>query len=175
MNIPASGRTKALFVVDVQKGFLDDRTNYIVPNILKLIATVPYDAYVLASFHAGKGSRWEKQQGWTFPRGPSAEVVPEIMNALRHRYAYVVEKETRSVFKGMPDVFPLLKKKGIEEIHVVGTQTNDCILATCLDAFDLGFYPYAIEECCEAEPSELHKAGLRLLQEQCMTNNSLFS
>ena len=173
MNIPRSNRKRALIVVDVQESFLDERNRYVVRNILDLLRTEQYDTYVVATFHAEAGSLWEKQQGWTCPRGPSTETVPEIAEVLQTHDPIVVEKETRSVFKGNVDLARLLHERNTKEVHVVGTQTNDCVLATVFDAFDLGFLAYAIEECCEAESLELHETALALLRAQNMTNNSV--
>jgi nicotinamidase-related amidase len=172
MNIPRSERKRALIIVDVQESFLDERNRYIVPNILELLKTERYDSYVVATFHAETGSLWERQQGWTCPRGPATETVPEIAEVLRTHDPIVLEKETRSVFKGSVELASLLHERNIEEVHIVGTQTNDCVLATALEAFDLGFLAYVIEECCEAESAELHQAGLILLRAQDMTNIS---
>jgi nicotinamidase-related amidase len=173
MNIPQSNRRKTLIIVDVQESFLDDRSRYIVPNILELLATTRYDRYVVATFHAEAGSLWEKQQDWTCPPGEGTKTVPEILSALAQFSPLVVEKETRSVFKGIPGIVGSLRESGIEEIHIVGTQTNDCILATAFESFDLGFLTYVIEECCEAESTQLHEAGLALLRAQNMTNHSI--
>lgn len=172
MNIPQSARRKALIIIDVQESFLDDRSRYIVPNILELLATARYDRYVVATFHAESGSLWEKQQDWTCPRGEGTTTVPEILSALAQFSPLVVEKETRSVFKGTPEVVGSLRESKIEEIHIVGTQTNDCVLATAFESFDLGFLTYVIEECCEAGSAEFHEAGLVLLRAQNMTNHS---
>lgn len=53
-----------------------------------------------------------------------------------------------------------------------GTETNDCVFATALSAFDVGFRPYVLEECCEALYEGRHVQGLQLLRYQKLTNNS---
>ena len=169
MKIPQSNRNKALFVVDVQSAFIDEHSDYIIKNILKLLNAQKYQAYVVATFHAGKGSLWDIQQQWTSPR---EDTDTRLASVLKGFQPMLVEKGTRSVFKSTVDVESLLRAKEVEEVHVVGTQTNDCILATALDAFDRGFIPYVIEECCEAATKELQEAGLLLLRRQNMTNNS---
>ena len=169
MKVPLSQRTKALFVIDVQPEFLDQRSQYIVGNILKLLQTSTYEQYVVATFYAEAGSLWDVQQRWTCPR---SETVPDVVRALVSKNPIHVEKQTRSVFRGNADLRSPLEERGIQEVHLVGTQTNDCILATALDSFDTGFVPYVIEECCEGPTKELHDAGLQLLRRQNMTNNS---
>ena len=66
-----------------------------------------------------------------------------------------------------------MKEGNIEEIHIVGTETNDCVLASAYESFDLGFFTYVIEECCQSGTAdEFHKKGLDILRKQCITNNS---
>lgn len=86
-----------------------------------------------------------------------------------------VIKDTKSVFKGNASLSKILKKKQIKEVHIVGLDTNDCVLATAYEAFDLGFFTYVIEECTESSSSEkLHKQGLGLLRHLNLTNNSIY-
>jgi len=73
---------------------------------------------------------------------------------------------------GDQDVADYLHSLGIEEVHLVGTETNDCVFATAMSAFDLGFRPYVLEECCEALYKGRHMQGLQLLRYQKLTNNS---
>lgn len=56
-------------------------------------------------------------------------------------------------------------------MHIVGTETNDCVLATAFDAFDSGFLPYVLEECCESATKGRHEMGVKLLRIQGMSNN----
>jgi nicotinamidase-related amidase len=85
-----------------------------------------------------------------------------------------VDKETKSVFKGDKNVASILREKNITEVHIVGLDTNDCVLATAYESFDLGFVTYVIEECCQSSLSEeLHKYAIEILRGQNMTNNSV--
>jgi len=172
MKIPQSSRKQALIVVDVQPSFLNKRNKGVVGNILKLIKNVPYSVYVAATFHAEKGSLWDIQQEWTCPEGEGTKTVTILTEELNRLHPIKVYKETKSVFKGNKEVTAMLKRKGVQEVHVVGLDTNDCVLATAYEAFDLGFVTYVIEECCGAPTEALHKKSLDLLREQNMTNRS---
>lgn len=170
MESQIARRKRALILVDVQRAFLNESNREVVGSIVEHLKRVPYEQYVLAEFHAEKGSLWDIQQGWICPRAEESTTSPEILEALKDRNLIIVEKETRSVFKGNKDVAAPLREAGIEEVHVVGLETHDCVLATCFEAFDLGFFVYAIEDCCESESRELHEAGLTLLRKQHMTD-----
>ncbi len=173
MKVPISNRMKALVIIDVQPAFLNNRNRNIVENIIRLINGVKYDLYVEAVFHAEKDSLWDKQQNWICPKDDQSHTVDELREEIKDMNVIRIEKKTKSVFKGNKDLFKVLKEKNIEELHIVGTETNDCVLASAYESFDLGFFTYVIEECCQSRSSdELHQKGLDLLRKQHSTNNS---
>ena len=160
---------KALIVVDVQEGFLTDRNRWIVPNIQKVIKDGEYSLFIEAVFHAEPGSLWDKQVHWTFPLSPTIPEVKELLPA----NTIMVTKTTKSAFKGDVDLVRLLKSKNIEEIHIVGVDTNDCVFATAQESFDLGFFTYVLEECTESsESGEMREHALQILRDLCMTDQS---
>ena len=171
MKLPSSGLKKALIVIDMQPAFIKPHNKHIIQNIVSLIDKVPYDLYIEAVFHAEKDSLWDRQQKWICPQGEDTHTVEEISKALSKHNPLKVLKETRSVFKGKPNILASLKKNGIQEIHLVGTETNDCVFATALDAFDNGYPVYILEECCEAASEGRHDPAVQLLRYQGMTNN----
>lgn len=172
MKIPDTHRKKALIVIDLQPAFIKPHNKHIIPNIQALLKNVPYEAYIEAVFHAEKGSLWDTQQGFTVPKDENMKTVDEVLIALMPYKPLHVIKETRSVFKGDQNVEKFLAEHGIQEVHLVGTETHDCVLATAYDAFAAGYPVYALEECCESGTLGRHEDGLKLLRYQSMTNNS---
>lgn len=173
MKIPNSGRKKALLVVDVQPVFMRPHVLPVIPKIVSLIEQVPYDFYVEALFHAEKGSLWDRQQNWSAPQDEHMVVMPEVEHALASHNPLKVIKQTKSLFKGNQDILKAFKQHAIEEVHIIGVDTNDCVIATTFEAFDLGFFSYVIEECCQSDQSnEAHELGLQILRLQKSTNNS---
>jgi nicotinamidase-related amidase len=171
MKLPNTGRKRALIVVDLQPAFIKDHNSHIIPKVKALLEQVSYDAYVEAVFSAEKGSLWDIQQAWVCPESPETRSVDEIRKLIESKNPLKVHKHTRSVFRGDQDVVTFLKKNNIEEVHIVGTETNDCVLATAFDAFDSGFPVYVLEECCESTTKKRHQLGLELLRTHKMTNN----
>ncbi|MFA7191701.1 MAG: isochorismatase family protein [Candidatus Paceibacterota bacterium] len=168
IQITNQNRKRALMVVDVQAGFLNDQNRWIIPNIQKVVQNGKYNLIIESIFHAEAGSLWDRQTNWTFPLQPT---VPEIKN-LFNQDSVLITKETKSVFKGDKDLFQILKDKNIEEVHIVGLDTNDCVFATAQESFDLGFFTYVIEECTESsQSSELRDCALKILRELNMTTN----
>ena len=167
--IPHPERKRALILVDLQEGFLKDNNRWIIPNVQKVIQEGKYNLIVEAVFHADPGSLWEKQVNWTFPLRPT---VPEIKKLLDNNVV-LVTKTTKSAFKGDKDPISIFKDKGIEEVHIVGLDANDCVFATAQESFDLGFYTYVLEEGTEAsEGSEYREAALKILRHLGMTNHT---
>lgn len=172
MKIPNSNRKKALILVDVQPVFIIERNKYIVSNIKDLITHVKYDLYIEAVFHAEEGSIWEKQAKVKFPKNGDFHTHNELLELLKNKNTLHVEKSTSSVLKGFPNVLEILKKNLIEEVHITGLKTNACILSTAFETYDLGYFTYVIEECCESNIPELHESAIAVLRRQNLTNNS---
>jgi len=160
---------RALIIVDVQEGFLNERNRWIVPNIKKLLERGGYAHVIEATFHAEPLSLWDTQTKWTFPYSPT---LPEIKEMLPTNTISII-KETKSAFWGDTDIRALLKKNGVTEVHVVGLDTNDCVMATAFDSFDAGFETYVLEDCTETSSApELREAALAILRNVNMTDKS---
>jgi nicotinamidase-related amidase len=172
MKIPQTNRKRALIVVDLQPAFIKPHNDHIVPRVASLIEKVPYDAYVEAVWYSDGASLWGEMMGVNHPFGADTHTVNEVWELLAHRQPLKVLKTSRSAFLSDQDVAGYLRRHNIEELHLVGTETNDCVFATAMSAFDLGFRPYVLEECCESGYEGRHKQGLQLLQYQKLTNNS---
>ncbi|MDE1875151.1 MAG: cysteine hydrolase [Patescibacteria group bacterium] len=168
--IPNYDRKKALIVVDMQEGFLKTADQSIVSRVKNFIEQTRYDLYVEAVFHADKGSLWDKQTGWTFELEPT---VPELRELLQRKNSLLVTKTTKSVFDGDRDLIDLFKEKGIEEVHIVGVDTNDCVMATAYDSFDADFFTYVIEECvASSSGKKMHDYAIEILRNTDLTNHS---
>jgi len=170
MIIPDSGRKKALVIIDVQPAFTQDKRA--IPNIQKLIQDVPYDLYVESIFWCDKTTMWAKQTNEDMvSRGE--ETLSEIKELLQMKPLIHVEKWTKSVFEGNIDLHKELQSHGIQEIHFVGYDTDDCVLTSAEDAFDRGYLTYVIEECVFSSSGiALHEYALAILRNVSLTNNS---
>lgn len=172
MHIPRSGRKCALALIDIQKPFVKPRDRSVVVNIQKLLKTATYETYVEAVFSADPGSLWDLQMDWTPPRRADAHTLLEISASLEQLEVRRVHKHSKSIFSADKGLADFLRKKGIEEVHMVGFDINDCVLASALDCFDAGFYTYVIEECCGASAGpRLKSHALAILRHLSMTNS----
>lgn len=173
MKIPSADRKRALFIVDIQQEFIKPEGKFVLENIKKLLSSVPYDLYVESIFFCEKGSIWSRQTNEEMmPRGTS-QTLPEISELLSGKKVIKIEKHTKSLFKGDKDLTSLLHENGIEEINIIGYDTDDCILSTAEESFDLGFLTYVIEECtASSSGEEMRQKGIDVLRNTCLTNNS---
>jgi nicotinamidase-related amidase len=168
--IPNPHKKRALIVVDVQKGFTTEENAYALPAIKKVISDGGYDLFIEATFYAPKGSIWDRQMEWTFEDEPT---LPEVAALLPKEKTISVKKTTRSVFPAHPEIADRFREEGIEEVHVIGFDANDCVLGTAHDSFDAGFVTYVIEEATAASNGDrLKQASLTILREVEMTNHS---
>ena len=171
--LPSSSRKRALIIVDVQPGFLNKENVGIVERIVDLLHREPYDFIVECIFHAEKGSLWDRQTGWCLPKDKDFKTVNEIIRALAGKEVIHIEKETKSVFKGTVDLNTELKTRGIEEVHIVGLDANDCVLATAYESFDFGYFTYVIEDCTNASSGEhLKEIAFEILRHLNLTDRS---
>ena len=173
MKVPASDRRTALLVVDIQPAFVNDRIAYIVSNCQKLLGSRNYEFIAAGHIYAEADSLWAKQHGWTASPDGNLLTVEPLGSRLKELGAVSIKKTTRSLFKGDPSLSELLLSAQIEEVHIVGLDTYDCVTATAHEAFDLGFFTYVIEECCQCTSGqELHDRAVENLRFVNLTNNS---
>jgi nicotinamidase-related amidase len=173
MKIPNSLRNRALLVIDVQPKFLNDRMSYIAGRIDKLISLAPYSLYVEALFYSEEDSLWKRQSNWSSPKEGNMFTAEPLGSNLQKFNPVQIIKTVRSAFKGDPELLSILHNHRIEEVHLVGLDTYDCITATAHEASDYGFFTYVLEECCQATTSqELHDRAVANLRQTKLTNNS---
>lgn len=174
MKIPLTHRKKALLIVDVQSGFIVDRTRYVLPNIKKLIQKWAYDCIIYSISYNQEGSVWCNQIGWCeFPQ--ETDILEEIKEVLPKDNTYKVMKLTRSIFKADTNIVEILDQHDITEVHICGFTTYDCVYASAQEASDLWYFTFVIEEACEARSTlSTHQKAIDGLRYLALTNNSDF-
>ena len=178
IRIPVSARKKALLIIDVQPATLNSAAVSTVRVIRAAIRATHYPLYVIAAYHAGLESMFYKQSRWHLPIERAGAVDEGVLEEVRRKNmnTVVTTKSVRSVFKcdQRADLMNAMASDEIAEVHVMGYDINDCVLATAYDALDLGFYTYVIEEACNRNDGnkDLVAAAISVLRQQNMTNHS---
>jgi nicotinamidase-related amidase len=83
-----------------------------------------------------EGSIWYTQIGWC-ENPKDTDIAKELQNSLPEKNVYKVHKLTRSIFKADEDVDLILQKHKIEEVHICGLTTYDCVYASAQESSDL--------------------------------------
>jgi nicotinamidase-related amidase len=179
IDFPCSGTKRALFVIDVQPQTLRGSEALATLAVLRdYVRATDYDAYVVATYSAPADSMFCLQSGWSLSAeaaGPSDPLLDDVIASKTHG-AVQIAKTVRSVFKASEGdaLRAMLSERGIDEIHLVGFDINDCVLATAYDALDSGFFTYVIEECTGRtdDNGAVIDAALTILRKQNMTNKT---
>ena len=175
MKIPITWRKKALIIVDVTETFILDRNKYIIPNIVKLINNIDYDLFVTTIPYNKQWSLRTEQVWWNDLLDEKDNLEESIEEALIGKNHITTNKLTKSAFKWDLNLEKVLRDKNIEELHIVWYESNDCILATTFEAFDLWFYSFVIKEACETwTTASNHEHAIAILDYLKLTNNSEF-
>lgn len=85
-------------------------------------------------------------------------IVRALKYALEGRTVIRVVKSTRSLFGSDALLATKLRCRGIQEVHIAGLETHDCVLATAFDAFDHGFRTFVLADVCASKQVGLHRA-----------------
>jgi nicotinamidase-related amidase len=152
---------RPLLVVDVQNGFINEFTDHIPGRIARLIDTGEFDPILFTRFVNVPGSPYQRLLEWHgSAEPPETEVVPELTRFAAEQNVYAKHGLT-----GMPqELADRLTQDRIEEIDLVGIDTDMCVLKIAMDLFDAGIEPVVLVDCCASTAGlQAHLAGLAIL------------
>lgn len=151
---------KCLLVIDVQNGFVSPKTEYVVPRILELIEQFEGELVVATKFLNYQESPYFRFMGWErLTSSPETDLIPEVEN----KASLVIEK---AIYSACKDKFcNLLSAKDIDEVYLVGIDTDCCVLKTATDLFERGIRPIVLEHYCASNGGEeSHNAAIRVME-----------
>ena len=150
-----------LLVVDVQQGFINQFTHHIPGRIRALIDTGRYSPVLFTRFVNSADSPYRNLLGWhACSESPETELVEELSSLARAENVF-----SKDGLTGMPDELSnRLLNDAIQQINMVGLDTDMCVLKIALDAFDRGIEPVILVDCCASTAGlQAHLAGLAIL------------
>jgi nicotinamidase-related amidase len=151
-----------LVVVDVQEGFVTPETRATVPHIEDHLRRRRGDlAGVIATrFVNVPDSLYETQRDWhEMMEGPTTQVLPRI----RQDADVVLVKH--GLAPDRDELMEGLRRLAVEEVELCGFDTDQCVLATALQLWDLGIAPRVLAPLCSSSGGhEMHLAGLAMLR-----------
>lgn len=160
---------RALLVVDVQNGFVNAYSAQIPGRVRKLIEDGGYDPVLFTRFLNTCDSPYRRILDWhECAESPEADLAPELADLAAADCVY-----EKPGFTGIPDdLAERLRAEGLDEVAVVGIDTDMCVLKVAMDVFDLGIRPVVLVDCCASTAGlQAHLAGLAVLARNVGADN----
>ena len=147
-----SKKNSALIVIDVQNYFLNQHTKHLPKKIANFILknnkknNSKFYHVLFTTFVNSKSSNFHKFFGWIkCNSSPDTDIAHELSKFANSKNIFA--KHTFSAFKSKK-LLAFLRKNRVSEVHLCGTDSDACVLASAYDAFDLGFSVHVIKELC---------------------------
>ena len=155
------GPRSMLLVVDVQNGFVNEHTRFIIEAVNRLTGAFSGRGLPVAftRFVNTPGSGYERWIGWTrFMHGPEND----LHEAVDAGAGPVFVKHGYTAFT--PEFENYLREQRVERLVLCGIATDGCVLKSAVDAFERGIEPLVVTDACASHGgNEIHEAGLLLL------------
>ncbi|MGW8375578.1 isochorismatase family cysteine hydrolase [Streptomyces sp. ODS28] len=153
----------ALFVVDVQNGFVNRHSARVLSPVGRLVdGWLDSGAPVVFTRYENRpGSPFERLLGARrFRAAPETDLHEELRERVQ-RAAAVLTKHTYTCFTD--DALALIRERGWRELVFCGIATESCVLTCATAAFDHGLVPWLVPDACASHAGpELHAAGLKV-------------
>lgn len=149
-----------LVIIDVQNGFLSDKTNHIPYNIKKLLTKHQFDVIVATQFKNYCDSPYIKKLNWS---EFFAEDDYKIDNYIESVAEAIFEKNYYSCFT---DEFKkYIGTNNIKKLYFVGIDTDCCVLKSVIDCFELDIDYAVIVDCCASNGGkQSHNAAIKVME-----------
>ena len=132
---------KALLIVDVQNGFVNDKTKHIPPLVEKL--QYNYDLVIATRFINLPDSPYRRLIKWNH-LSPDTD---EIELAFKPKDGVVIID--KYIYSCIDDAFmTLLKDNEIEAVDICGIDTDICVTKCAVDLFERDITPYVLKDYC---------------------------
>jgi nicotinamidase-related amidase len=153
--------SQPLLIVDVQVGFINSFTHHIPQRIVSLIERDRYSPLLFTRFVNAPDGPYDRFLDWhSCNSAPETDVVPELQPFAQKEFIFA-----KQGLCGMPDeLTDYLRQQRIEQLSIVGIDTDMCVLKIAMDLFDIGIEPLVFTDCCASTAGlQAHFAGLAVL------------
>jgi len=153
--------SRPLLIVDLQRGFINEFTRHIPARIARLLESGEFEPLLFTVFVNSADSPYRRLLDWHACEGPpDTDLVPELA-----AFALSENVFEKGGLTGVPQALAeRLERDRIEEISVVGIDTDMCVLKVAMDLFDAGIEPIVLLDCCASTAGlQAHLAGLAIL------------
>ncbi|MGH3917177.1 MAG: isochorismatase family cysteine hydrolase [Pseudonocardiaceae bacterium] len=156
-----TSRRSVLVVVDLQRGFITEHSQRVVPVIVDLVKRWSENGgdIVFTRYLNYPGSPFERLIHWSkLMHSPETDLVPEIQ-PYTDPPAIVFDKPAYSLFT--ESGAQLVEAHGWSDLYICGIATESCVLKTAVDAFEKNLTPWLLTDASASHAGSMaHEAGL---------------
>lgn len=157
---------KALVIIDVQKGFINELTKEALKSIRNFIKRNQnkYELIVFTKYVNHEDSNFVKNLNWHgFMTRGQTDLALEIVEFVTDKNLFV--KDTYGSFVNNK-LYNVLKKHKVKQVELAGFDTENCVLTFARDAFDRGMSVVVYKKLTASHSSKkLHNAALEIIEE----------
>lgn len=150
-----------LVIVDVQNGFVSDRTNHVLSRIKTLIEHHRFGATVFTQFYNQDDSPYERYLSWSSLKAPTEQAIADPIAELVNENVW-----RKPIYTGVDQrLLSLIEEHNFKEVYIAGIDTDCCVLTTAIDLFQRGIRPIVLADYSASNggPSS-HDAALLVLR-----------
>ena len=161
-----------LVVIDVQNGFVNERTRSALPFASKLIEHWQAKRWpvVFTRFHNAEGSGYERWLAWTGLRAHDQTALHDSVAAYADS---VVDKTIYTAFTSEGD--DALGVHPGDTLVICGIDTDSCVLKTALDAFERDVRPVIAIDACATDGGAVAQQAARLVLERTVGSDQVMA
>lgn len=147
-----------LLVIDLQKSFINENTEMLIPKITKLLNENKFEKVVFTRFINSYDSIWFKKLNYT---GCMTEESKSLQ--IDSRSNKVIDKKIYSALGR--ELITYIKENDITKIYLCGIDTECCVLKTAFDLFENAYDVYMLKDYCACmNGNERHNNAIEILQ-----------
>ena len=149
---------KLLLIIDLQKDFINEYTQFLPKKISELIERNDYKNVVFTRFINDKNNVCYKRLKYT---GCIEESGKKIVIDTQNNE--IVDKSTYTALT--ENIIKYIKNNKIDEIYLCGIDTECCVLKTAFDMFENLYNVYVLKDyCASIHGTEVHNNAIKLLE-----------
>ena len=123
--------TSCLLLIDIQKGFISEHTEHVIPRIEELLKNKRFEHIAATRFINSENSPYRRILGWDrLSDGPETDLHPVVCKAADA----IFEKDVyTAVSSGLLKYF---SDNSVNDLFIAGIDTDCCVLKTAADLFE---------------------------------------
>jgi len=152
-----------LVVIDMQNGFVNERSQPVVPVVAELVDLWARSGrpMLFTRYLNYPGSPFERLIHWTrLSSPPETDIVPALSKAASQ--STVIDKNGYTLFS--EEGRSVVERAGWTDLVFCGIATESCVLKSAVDAFEAGLTPWVLSDASASHAGgKVHEAGLLVI------------